>query len=104
ALADEPHDLAAAEREARVDDRAHGIAAASLVRDLEVANLERAHGAKGSTGQASPRSPMRRSSGTSVRQLSIAWAQRGWNTQPLGKLPGCAGAPGMPCRDRKSVV
>ena len=55
-LADEADDLAALDAEARAGDRAHAAAAAALVVDDDVRELERAHrAANGSTGQASAR-------------------------------------------------
>ena len=70
-IADEPDDATAVDREAGTGDGAHAPAPAVVVDD-DVGELQRAHGANGSTGHASRRSPTRTSGGTSVRQVSTA--------------------------------
>src|SRR5581483_8585539 len=96
-LADEPDDPAGVDGQARTRDRAHAPAAAALVVDDDVGQLERAHGAascaNGSTGHASSRPPASTSGGTSRRQLSRRYPQRGWKAQPAGIAPGVGGEP-----------
>ena len=94
-LADEADDLPALDGDARAGDRADAAAAAAVVVDDDVLQLERAHPANGSTGQASARPFAATSAGTCTRQSSCAKAQRGLNAQPGGMLPGLGGEPGI---------
>ncbi len=63
-FADEPDDRSALDRQARSRDGLEARAVPPFVRDLEAVDLEDAHGAKGSTGQACAPLAVRISSGT----------------------------------------
>src|SRR5207237_1904586 len=88
-LADEPDDLPALDRQARPGNGADASAAAAVVLDDDVGQLQSAHrGATGSTGQASVRPFTETSGGTSTAQDSSAKRQRGWKAQPEGMRAG----------------
>src|SRR5204862_2133740 len=96
-LPDEADDLSAVDAQVGARHRADARAAATLVLDDDVLELERGGhaGPNGSTGQARRREPVCTSAGTSMRHESWAYAQRGWNEQPVGKRPGVGGAPAI---------
>jgi hypothetical protein len=71
-LADEADDLPALDGEARAGDRAHAPAAATVVLDHDVAQLERSHEPNGSGGHAKRRPFAASRAGTSTAQDSSA--------------------------------